>query len=64
MRVRVDENKCQGHTLCTLAAPGIFVLSDEDGHSTAPDENVPAGREQDVRGAASTCPEQAIIVED
>ena len=28
MRVRVDPEKCQGHTLCAMRASEIFELSD------------------------------------
>jgi ferredoxin len=62
MKVRVDPEKCQGHTLCAMAAPEAFVLSDFDGHATARFEEVPADQEQAVRDAAATCPEQAIIL--
>ena len=31
-RVRIDENRCQGHTLCHITAPGVFGLRDEDGY--------------------------------
>jgi ferredoxin len=64
MRVRVDAEKCQGHTLCAMRAPEVFELSDFDGHSNARFEEVPADLEEAVRDAAATCPEQAIIVSD
>ena len=64
MKVRVDPDKCQGHTLCAMAAPEAFKLSDFDGHATAVFEIVPAELEQAVRDAAATCPEQAIILFD
>ena len=64
MRISVDADLCQGHTLCAMAAPEVFGLRDEDGHSYViltefDDAAMVAGRR-----AASTCPEQAIIVED
>ena len=62
MKVRVDPEKCQGHTLCAMAAPQAFKLSDFDGHSTALFEDVPTELEQAVLDAAASCPEQAIIV--
>jgi ferredoxin len=64
MKVRVDPDKCQGHTLCAMAAPEVFVLSEIDGHSTAPNENVAPEYEAAVREAAGTCPEQAIVIFD
>jgi ferredoxin len=65
MRVRVDGERCQGHTLCAMIAPEMFVLSDIDGTSSAVCEVVPADQEALVREAAHSCPEQAIeIVEE
>lgn len=64
MKVRVDPDKCQGHTLCAMEAPEAFELSEFDGHSTARFELVPTELEPKVRDAAATCPEQAIIVSD
>ncbi len=64
MKVRVDETKCQGHTLCAMAAPEMFELSDFDGHAQAVTEQVPSEMEGAVRAAASSCPEQAVIITD
>ena len=63
MRVRVDPELCQGHTLCALAAPDVFHFDDEDGHAFVPDAEVPDGREAAVTRAAATCPEGAIVLE-
>jgi ferredoxin len=62
--VRVDEARCQGHTLCSFAAPQIFKLRDEDGHAYVEDEQVLPELEDLARKAALSCPEQAIVVED
>ena len=62
MRVRVDGEICQGHTLCAMTAPDLFVLSEEDGHTEAVSEEVPAGQEERAREAVRSCPEQAILV--
>lgn len=64
MRVRVDPDVCQGHTLCTLAAPQIFLLREDDGHAYVAADEVPAHLEEAVRKAEATCPEGAISVED
>lgn len=64
MKVRVDPDKCQGHTLCAMEAPEAFELSEFDGHATARFEDVPPELEGKIRDAAATCPEQAIIVSD
>lgn len=63
MKVRVDPQRCQGHTLCAMIAPDIFELSDIDGSSSAVREIVPPDRENAVLEAAQSCPEQAIVVE-
>jgi ferredoxin len=62
MKVRVDPQLCQGHTLCAMTAPDLFVLSDEDGHARAADEDVAPEDETLVKEAARTCPEQAIVL--
>jgi ferredoxin len=60
MKVRVDPAICQGHTLCAMTAPDLFVLSDEDGHAQAVAGDVPPGQEELAREAVRSCPEQAI----
>ena len=64
MKVWVDPERCQGHTLCAMIAPDSFELSDIDGSSSAINEVVPADEQDLVREAVHSCPEQAIIVTD
>ena len=64
MKLSVDPEKCQGHTLCAMTAPQLFELSPIDGHATAIMAMVPAELQALAREAAGTCPEQAIVVED
>jgi ferredoxin len=64
VRVVVDPAKCQGHTLCAMTAPDLFVLDDEDGHSRAIDGDVPVDQEAIARRAAAACPERAIVVQE
>jgi ferredoxin len=64
VRARVDEQKCQGHTLCAMAAPQVFSLREDDGHSYVVNEQVAPEDEADVRNAAASCPEQAITIID
>ena len=64
MRVRVDEQKCQGHTLCAMSAPEVFSLREEDGHSYVASEEIDLEQEANVRNAAASCPEQAIVILD
>ncbi len=60
MKVHVDPQLCQGHTLCAMTAPELFALRDEDGHAYELNEDVPAGQERQAVEAARSCPEQAI----
>jgi len=62
VKVQVDANRCQGHTLCAMIAPKAFELDDVDGHSTPVSEEVPADQEEAVREAAQSCPERAISI--
>lgn len=60
MKVHVDSGRCQGHTLCAMAAPDVFELSEIDGHASPVSEDVPSGLEDQVFEATRSCPEQAI----
>ncbi|TDT98322.1 ferredoxin [Streptomyces sp. 846.5] len=62
MKVRVDPDRCQGHTLCAMRAPEIFELSEIDGHASVVDEDVPADQEDQVNEAVMSCPERAISI--
>jgi 3-hydroxyisobutyrate dehydrogenase-like beta-hydroxyacid dehydrogenase/ferredoxin len=62
MKVHVDPQLCQGHTLCAMTAPELFALRDEDGHAHAISPDVPTGKEGLALEAARTCPEQAIQI--
>jgi ferredoxin len=62
MKVQVDTERCQGHTLCSMIAPKVFQLDDIDGHSSPVSEDVPADQEALLREAVRSCPEQAISI--
>jgi ferredoxin len=62
VKVFVNTAKCQGHTLCNLAAPEIFELDEEDGHARVTQETVEGDLETLARKAADGCPERAISV--
>lgn len=64
MKVHVDPERCQGHTLCSMIAPKVFALDEVDGHSSAVSEDVPADAEEQVLEAFRSCPEQAISVRE
>ena len=60
MKIRVDPERCQGHSRCYAIAPDLFDV-DEFGTSTARnDGDVPPGREEAARSAVRNCPEHAI----
>lgn len=63
MKVRIDDERCQGHGLCRISAPDLFFAREEDGNAYVKDEEVPAGREGDAQLAADSCPELAIEVD-
>ena len=64
MKVFVDPQLCQGHTLCSMIAPDSFELSDIDGTSSPVSEDVAPASEDAVREAAHSCPEQAITIQE
>jgi ferredoxin len=64
VRVFVDPDLCQGHTLCNMVAPEIFHLREEDGHSEVVVDVLTPEQEPLARKAALGCPERAITVEE
>jgi ferredoxin len=62
VKLYVDPERCQGHTLCAMRAPRLFTLDDVDGHSTAADGEVPSDLEASAADAVRSCPEQAISI--
>ena len=65
MRLRIDQEKCQGHNRCYALAPELV---DVDDYGTAHELNggvVPDGLEEKARLIVDNCPEFAIeLVED
>jgi ferredoxin len=59
MKVRVDDERCRGHGMCTTLCPDVFAIND-DGYSEVQVPEVPAGQEAAAREAIECCPEQAI----
>jgi len=64
MRVRVDQERCQGHGRCYSLAPGLFASDDLGNGVELGDGVVPAGLEAQARLAALNCPENAVMVEE
>jgi ferredoxin len=62
VKVHVDSELCQGHTLCAMNAPKVFELDEVDGHAWVADENVPGDQEEAVTEAVHSCPERAISI--
>ena len=62
VRVRVDQEKCQGHNRCYSIAPDLFELDDLGMSSAAGSGEVPAPLEAAARRAEANCPEHAVVV--
>ena len=62
MRVVVNAELCQGHTLCNMIAPEIFALRAEDGHAYVVVDELTPEQEPLARNAELGCPERAITV--
>ena len=61
MRVTVDQDRCEGHGLCTQSAPMIFSFDDEgDLVSEFVDTDVPEDLAGAAREAIDVCPVAAL----
>lgn len=58
--VSVDRERCAGHGVCMIYAPGAFDL-DDDGVAVVIDQGADA---ESLRRAKDNCPEHAITVEE
>jgi len=61
MKVMVDEYKCQGHALCAVKCPEVYVLNDE-GYNSMGTFEVVEGQEDKAKLGAACCPEEAISI--
>ena len=65
MRIRIDEDRCEGHGRCWETAPA---LSEDDARGRGvvrdPGVPVPAALEAAARRAANVCPERAVVLDD
>jgi ferredoxin len=64
MRLSVDYERCQGHTLCAWAAPEVIRLADHDGRAVVDQPEIPPEHQESVRRAVANCPENALVVEE
>ena len=62
LRIRVDQDKCQGHARCKSLAPELFDLDEYGNAHEVGDGVVPAGLEDKAWLAQTNCPEIAIEV--
>jgi ferredoxin len=62
LKVRVDQEKCQGHARCKSLAPELFELDEFGNAHEIGDGSVPAGLEDKAWLAQANCPEIAIEV--
>jgi ferredoxin len=61
-KIRVDPDKCQGHSRCKALAPELFDLDEYGNAHEAGDGTVPPGLEDKAYLAKANCPEIAIEV--
>jgi ferredoxin len=59
MRVKIDQDKCQGHARCAVLVSSVFDV-DDLGRGVVLVDEVPEADESDVREAVLSCPETAI----
>jgi len=62
LRIRVDQDKCQGHARCKSLAPELFNLDEFGNAHEIGDGSVPDGLEDKAWLAQTNCPEIAIEV--
>jgi ferredoxin len=62
MKVRVDKETCVGDETCVEVCPEAFEMQGDV--AIAKEENVPKDLEEKVKEAATSCPVEAIIVEE
>ena len=63
MKVSVNQELCQGHTMCGIACPELFQFDQVLGHAQMKSNNVPPELEPKVRLARDACPEGAIEID-
>jgi ferredoxin len=64
MRVRVDPERCQGHSRCYSLAPELFDVDDDGFAYVLIEGELPAHLEDKAALAVANCPERAITVEE
>lgn len=62
MRIVIDASRCQGHQMCSIAAPEVFGADDYGNAVLLIEGEIPADLEAKVRRAEGNCPERAISI--
>jgi ferredoxin len=62
MKIEINWKLCEGNGICSVEAPGVFDLDDDD-NLIVLDETPPEERRTEVEAAARACPKRAIHVE-
>ncbi|MFL6239361.1 MAG: ferredoxin [Actinomycetes bacterium] len=63
MKIAADYDLCQGHAECTVEAPEVFVLGDND-QVRIVDASPAAELADKVRAAVRYCPTHALTLEE
>jgi len=63
MKIRVDEERCQGHSRCMALAPEVFEVDDYGLSHVLITGELPAELEDKAKRAVANCPERAIMIE-
>ena len=64
MRIKVDAEKCEGHSRCYALAPELVDVDDLGNAFELSDGEVPEGLEDKARLIVDNCPEYAITIEE
>ena len=64
LRVKVDADKCEGHSRCYALAPELVDVDDLGNAFELSDGEVPEGLEDKARLIVDNCPEYAITIEE
>ena len=64
MRIRVDAEKCEGHSRCYSLAPELVDVDDLGNAFELDAGEIPAGLEDKARLIVDNCPEFAIMIEE
>ena len=64
VRIKVDAEKCEGHSRCYALAPEVVDVDDLGNAFELNDGEVPEGLEDKAKLIVDNCPEYAITIEE